>query len=274
MASTSVIDSAGQSRGGTPPQGGTQAVDRAAALLTLVVEADAAVSFGSLSESAGLARSTTSRLLAALERTRLVERVDSGEYVGGPLFALYAARHDPNAELARLARPMLKLIGEETGETVHLAVANGGRVAHISQVDATYLLGARDWTDVEVPPHCSALGKVLLAWNVLDLPEGPLERVTEESLRTRSALAEDLAAVRSRGFAVTSDELELGLSGVAAPVFGPGATVVATVGISGPTARLEDRGDHLGRLLIDQTEALTAMLRHGIGTEARGRGTA
>ena len=150
--------------------GGTQAVDRAAALLTHVVEADAPVTFAELSEASGLARSTTSRLLAALERTRLLERSGTGEYVGGPLFVLYAARHDRNKQLARLALPMLEAIGESTGETVHVAVANGGRVEHIAQVDSTFLLGARDWTDVEVPAHCSALGKVLLAWDVLDRP--------------------------------------------------------------------------------------------------------
>jgi IclR family acetate operon transcriptional repressor len=269
VASTSVMEPSGATTaaaGGA--SGGTQAVDRAAALLTLVVEADAAVTFGELTEACGLARSTTSRLLAALERTRLVERVGTGEYIGGPLFALYAARHDRNAELARLARPMLGTIGEETGETVHLAVANGGRVAHIAQVDSTFLLGARDWTDVEVPPHCSALGKVLLAWQVLDLPEGPLEQVTEHTVSTVDALEEHLELTRARGFAVTEDELEIGLSGVAAPVFGPEATVVATVGISGPTARLEDRVDHVGRLLMEQTEALSALLRHGNRPEA------
>jgi DNA-binding IclR family transcriptional regulator len=44
--------------------------------------------------------------------------------------------------------------------------------------------------------------------------------------------------------------------------------VVATVGISGPTARLEDRVDHVGRLLMEQTEALSALLRHGNRPEA------
>ncbi len=262
MTSTSVIEN------GNGAPGGTQAVDRAAALLTFVVEAEEAVTFAELSEASGLARSTTSRLLAALERTRLVERVDTGEYIGGPLFALYATRHDRNAELARLARPMLENIGAETRETVHLAVANGGRVVHVAQVDSTFLLGARDWTDVEVPAHCSALGKVLLAWDVLDLPEGPLERVTDQTLRTRAALEQDLAETRARGFATTHDELELGLSGAAAPVYGADGTVVATVGISGPTARLEDRVGHVGRLLMKQAEALSLLLRHGTRAEA------
>ena len=247
---------------------GTRALDRAADLVAAVVHADEPMTFADLQDASGLAKSTTSRMLTALERSGLLERDAAGSYVAGRLFWLYAARHDPWEELVRLARPAMEQIGEETGETVHLAVANGGRVSHIAQVDSTFLLGARDWTDVEVPPHCSALGKVLLAWNVLELPAGALERVTDKTLRTRSALEDDLVAARSRGFAVTHDELEIGLSGVAAPVLGPEATVVATVGISGPTARLEDRVDHIGRLLKDQTEALSALLRHGTRTEA------
>jgi IclR family transcriptional regulator, acetate operon repressor len=253
-------------------QGGTQAVDRAAALLTLVVEADEPVTFAELSEASGLARSTTSRLLAALENNRLLERCSTGSYIGGPLFVLYAARHDRNAELARLARPMLEAVGEGTGETVHLAVANGGQVAHIAQVDSTFLLGARDWTDVEVPAHASALGKVLLAWGELARPVGRLEQLTGHTLRTADDLDVDLAQVRKRGFAVTRDELEVGLAGVAAPVFGPEQEVVATVGISGPTARLEDRVDHVGRLLKDQTEALSTLLRRGTHRDTHSRG--
>ena len=255
----------------TQTVGGTQAVDRAAALLTYVVEADHPVTFAEVIEAAGLARSTTSRLLSALERTQLLERSSNGEYVGGPLFVRYAARHDRNKQLAKLVMPSLHEIGEETGESVHLAVSNGDRVDHIAQVDTTYLLGARDWTDVEIPPHSSALGKVLLAWGAIALPTGPLETPTDNTLRSRASLESDLHLTRDRGFATTCDELEVGLTGVAAPVFGPEETtkerLVAAVGVSGSTARLERRIDDLGRLLVDRTQALTELLQHGIHKE-------
>ena len=256
MSSSSVVETAGNA-------GGTQAVDRAAALLTYVIEADHPVTFGEATEALGLARSTASRLLAALENNRLLERCAPGEYVGGPLFVLYAARHDRNAQLARLARPMLEQIGAHTGEDVHLAVANGDNIAHIANVDSTYLLGARDWSDIEIPPHSSALGKVLLAWDVLARPSGRLETPTGHTLRTRGDLDVDLAQVRTRGYAVTRDELEVGLAGVAAPVFGTEDDVVAAVGVSGPTARLADRIDTLGQLLKEQTAELSTILRHG-----------
>src|SRR5579875_2961769 len=82
---------------------GAQAVDRAARLLTCVVESDVPISFTELCEASGLARSTTSRLLAALEANELLQRDEDGAYSSGSLFALYAARHDPWSQLVRVA---------------------------------------------------------------------------------------------------------------------------------------------------------------------------
>ena len=207
---------------------GTRALDRAADLVALVVHADEPMSFADLQDASGLAKSTTSRMLTALERSGLLERDATGSYVAGRLFWLYAARHDPWEEMVRLADPVMQRIGEETGETVHLSVARGDRVVQVAQVDSTYLLGTRDWTEVDVPAHCSALGKVFLAWDALALADG---------------------------------ELEIGLTGVAVPVFGTHGDVVASLGISGPTQRLEDRLDELGRHLLDQSTALSSLLR-------------
>src|SRR3954451_16666402 len=108
-----------------PTSGGTQAVDRAAALIGLVVRSDEPLSFTELSDETGLARSTTSRLLAALERTELLERDPNGGYVAGPLFALPAALHGPLPQIPRLAGPVRGAAGRQTGETVHLGVARG-----------------------------------------------------------------------------------------------------------------------------------------------------
>jgi IclR family acetate operon transcriptional repressor len=239
--------------------GGTQAVDRAAALVDLVIRASDPVSFTELTDETGLARSTTSRLLAALERTDLIERDPTGGYVAGPLFALHAAIHDPWPQVARLARPVLEAVGDLTGETVHLGVARGADVVHLGQVESTYLLSARDWNQVDVPPHCSALGKVLYAFDVLPMPVGRLERRTENTITTRETLATELATIRRRRYATTVDELETGLSAIAAPVEGKEG-VICALGVSGPTARLQNRVDHIGRLLVEQADSLTALL--------------
>ena len=85
--------------------------------------------------------------------------------------------------------------------------------------------------------------------------------VKEKTLtRARDALAAELSVVRRQRFATTVDELETGLSAIAAPVEGRDG-VFAALGVSGPTARLQDRVDHIGRLLIEQADALSALLR-------------
>lgn len=247
--------------GSSPISGsGTQAVDRAASLIDLVIRADRPLSFTELSDETGLARSTTSRLLAALERTELLERAPDGGYVGGQLFALHAALHDPWPQVARIALPVLETVGERTGETVHLGIARGDGVVHIAQVESTYLLSARDWNQVDVPAYCSSLGKVLYAFGSLPLPTGTLDRRTDHTL-TRAELERELVVVRQRRYALTVDELEVGLTGLAAPVEGIDGQVIAAVGISGPTARLQDLAEPVGRLLIEQADRLSALLR-------------
>ena len=240
---------------------GTRALDRAADLVATVVRADEPMSFADLQDASGLAKSTTSRMLTALERSGLLERDHAGSYVAGRLFWLYAARHDPWEELVRLARPVMERIGEETGETVHLSVTRGDHVVQVAQVDSTYLLGTRDWTEVDVPVHCSALGKVFLAWDAMAWPSGELERPTPVTLADHADLRRDGVRTRERGWALTADELEIGLTGVAVPVIGVHGDVVAALGISGPTQRLESRLDELGRHLLDQSSALSSVLR-------------
>lgn len=238
---------------------GTQAVDRAALLLSTVVQSDEPVAFAELAEECGLPKSTTSRLLTALERTELVERTDAGGYVAGPLFWRYASRHDPWDEFARIAQPVLQHLGQVTGETVNLGIARADRVVHIAQVDSRYLLGTRDWTQLEVPPHTSSLGKVLYAFAALPLPAGPLVRPTPSTVADVAALRVQLAGCRRRGYATTTDELEVGLTGIAAPVR-VGDQVVAALGISGPTQRLAAQLAPWGRLLKEQADELSVLL--------------
>jgi DNA-binding IclR family transcriptional regulator len=240
---------------------GTRALDRATDLVATVVHADEPMSFADLQDASGLAKSTTSRLLTALERSGLVERDPAGSYVAGRLFWLYAARHDPWEELVRLARPVMERTGADTGETVHLSVTRGERVVQVAQVDSTYLLGTRDWTEVDVPVHCSALGKVFLAWHALERPAGELERPTPATIADPAELRRDGVRSRDRGWALTCDELEIGLTGIAVPVFGIHGDVVASLGVSGPTPRLEGRLDELGRRLLERAAELSMLLR-------------
>ena len=140
---------------------------------------------------------------------------------------------------------------------------SGGAVEQIAQVDGRYLLGATNWVGLRVPLHCSALGKVFLAFGAATLPDGRLERRTQHTITSRAVLADELDAVRHNGYAVARDELEPGLIAVAAPVRDAGGAVVAAVSISGPSIRLtEDRVDEITTLLRTEAETLSSVLGH------------
>lgn len=256
-----------------PSSGGTQAVDRAAALIDLVIHSDVPMSFTELSDATGLARSTTSRLLAALERTELLERGGDGLYVGGQLFALYAALHDPWPQVARIAEPVLQTVAQECGETVHLGIARSDNVFYIAQVESTYLLRARDWNEVKVPVPVNSLAHVLCAFGALKTPRAEIPALTPQT-RTREQFLQEVDRVRERGYAYVRDELEIGLSGLAAPVPGLDGTVIAALGVSGPTARLQEGSTELGAFLADQGLRLADLLKSSNPTPTQKKGAA
>ena len=120
---------------------GAQSIDRAAELLSLVIRADQPVTYTDLVETTGLARSTVSRLLAALERNGLLERTRDGAFRGGAMFTYYATRFDRVEALVAVAQPYLERVAEHTGETVNLGVPRGDTVVHAVQIDSKYRRG-------------------------------------------------------------------------------------------------------------------------------------
>jgi DNA-binding IclR family transcriptional regulator len=240
-------------------------VDRAAALLDLIVSSPVPRTFTSLVHELGLARSTTSRLLQALERGLLVQRDRHGLFRPGALFALYAARQnalDDLTDLSTLTQPMLDRLAEITGETANLAVPRGGAVVQVAQADGAYLLGATNWIGVDVPAHCSAQGKVFLAYDRLR-PEDRLERRTPATITSPAVLDRELAEVRRRGWASAWEELEVGLVAVAAPVRGRDGLVIAALSVSGPTARVPgDRVATIATVVVEQATAASTQLGH------------
>jgi len=263
---------------------GTQAVDRAAQLLIQVVHCGP-VRFSELSATSGLAKSTTSRLLMALERNGLVQRDGRGGFRPGEVFVSYAWRSGAEAGLITVAQPFLDRLGQATGETINLGVASRGMVEQIAQVDSTYLIGGTNWVGLSVPLHCAALGKVLLAYDAAELPPGRLVRRTGTTVTSREALRMDLAEVRRRGYAVTNEELEPGLVAVAAPVYrapdtagGSGgsspraSTVVAALSVSGPATRLtRSRIPAVATRCMAEASALSALLGYRPGPSRRQR---
>ena len=244
---------------------GTQTIDRGAQLLALVLESEAPRALGELAADAGLPKSTASRLLGALERNGLVEQEGMrGAFRAGPVMARFAGRGISLRRLAELAERPMAALAEATGETINVAVAGPGWVEHVAQVDSRHYLGTSQWVGRRVPYHCSANGKVLLAFSAAGASAGELEARTSRTIVEPAQLAAELEGIRREGFATAVDELELGLSAVAAPVLDDSGRAIAALSVSGPTLRLSPRRvAELRPTVIKQARALAEQLGHG-----------
>jgi IclR family transcriptional regulator, acetate operon repressor len=239
-----------------------RSIDRAGEMLARLLDSEAPMSLRDLAEAADLPKSTASRLLTALERHGLVHQAGQrGKLEPGPAILRFAHRGGVERHLVELSQPALESLSQASHETVNLSVPTPNGVDHLAQVHGSHFLGAGQWVGRRVDYHCTANGKVFLAFGAAELPPGELSRNTPQTIVEREALERQLQEVRREGFATTIDELEDGLSAVAAPVRGPAGQVIAALSISGPTLRLtRARIAELAPVLLEETGALSARL--------------
>jgi IclR family transcriptional regulator, acetate operon repressor len=235
---------------------GTQTINRAAQLLTLVLESERPRGLTELADDAALPKSTASRLLGALEREGLIQqRGRRGRFEPGPVLRRFVHR----GQLVELAQPRLEALSEASGETINLAVPGPLGVEHLAQVESRHFLGTGQWVGRRVPYHCTAVGKVLIAFGGAE--PGPLEPLTPATIADPDRLATEITRVRRSGYATAIDELETGLSSLAAPA----VDGMAALSISGPTLRLDaQRIADLYPTLIHEAQALG----HDMGVHA------
>lgn len=253
---------AGESAGA--PAHGVAAVDRGADLLVRVLESEAPVGLTELASASGIPKSTASRLLSALERRGLVEQDgERGRLRPGPAILRVAERGMLERNIVEVARPSLEALGEASGETINLGLPARGGVEHVAQVDAQHFLGTGQWLGRSVDYHCTANGKVFMAFGRAAVPAVPATRYTPATIVDPARLLAQLEAVRREGFATAIDELEQGLAAMAAPVRGARGDVIAAISISGPTLRMTPQRIHeLLPVLIDQARGLSRRLGH------------
>jgi DNA-binding IclR family transcriptional regulator len=251
------------------PAPGTQSIDRAGEMLARLLASEEPMTLRELAEAADLPKSTASRLITALERHGLVHQAgERGKLEPGPAILRFAQRGGVERHLVELAEVALEKVAEASGETVNLSVPTPYGVDHLAQADGRHFLGAGQWVGRRVDFHCTANGKVFLAFGAAQVPPGRLARgaagtgvrpggLPRHRVSPRATLESQLQRVRREGYAIAVDELEAGLTAIAAPVHGPDGDVIAALSISGPTLRLTyERVAELAPVLVQEARAL------------------
>lgn len=243
-----------------------QSVDRAAAVLEILAR-DGEASISEVATELGVHLSTASRLVSVLESRELVEQNSwRGKYRLGAGILRLASATAARLELVRLGRPVCEQLARDINETINIAVLLEHDALYVDQAAGSSALQMYNWVGQRIPLHATSNGKVLLAYLpdtlLTSVLRPPLEQFTEQTITGVAALRAELAQVRENGSAATVDELEVGLTAVAAPIRDSEGQVVASLSASGPGFRLT------GEWLTDVTDAIKAAavhISHGLG---------
>lgn len=236
-------------RSKSEPYRGTQAITRALGLLRAFTDDTPAWSLTRLAEASGLNKTTTLRLLRALEHEGFVAREDGADrYRLGPEAIAIGARASRANPLRMAARSELEALARETGETATLEILVGPDVLIVDEVTGSRLLGGGE-IGVLYPAHATGTGKVLLAASRAPLPER-LVALTPRTITDPAQLQRELDAANAAGHAWNRDELERGFAAVGAPVRDGSGTVMAAIGLGGPISRmLEEEAEHAAAVM-------------------------
>ncbi|MEJ6403155.1 HTH-type transcriptional regulator BhcR [Yoonia sp. 2307UL14-13] len=208
---------------------------------------------------------TVYRVLVTLEGRGLVEfdKTDQTWNIGAKAFVI-GSRFLRRTSLVDRARPILRKLMNDTGETANLGAERDGSVLFLSQVETHSNIRAFFPPGALSPMHSSGIGKALLAefdpgtfaaWKA----DHALEAFTPHTITDPDALEVDLARIRARGYAIDGEEKNLGMRCIAAPVFDANTEAVAGISVSGPTSRvgevdvprLSDAVMHAAKALTD-----------------------
>jgi IclR family transcriptional regulator, acetate operon repressor len=221
--------------------GGVQSIERALDLLEYLTDAGGSQGLSQLAASSGLPLPTIHRLMKTLMRRGYVRQEPSRRYALGP--RLIRLGDTAGKLLGSWSRPYLEELVEFTGETANLALMDGDEVVYVAQAPSRHQMRMFTEPGRRVRPHCTAVGKALLAqMSEADvralLRRTGMEPHTVATITDPDELVEHLALVREQGYARDEGEQEIGVRCIAVHV--PDAPTMMAISVSGPQARLSE----------------------------------
>jgi len=214
-------------------------------------------------------KSTVHRMVLTLERAGYLRRnPTSGTYSLGLRIVELGAVAVSNLEVRQQARPHLERLQGDTGLTVHMAVLDGPDIVYVEKLEGR--AGVRLFSSVgrRAPAHCTALGKVLLAYLPREaardlLCSRPLRPHTRRTMIDPLEILAHLEVVRQRGYAIDMQEHQELVHCVAAPVFDHTGTVIAAISMTliGSDFREEQLHEY-ARRVADAAAAVSRDMGH------------
>ncbi len=220
------------------------ALEKALAVLKVIVEQPQSVGVPDLAERLGMSRQSMHRLLHQLDEHGLIIKVPKRDrFAIGERFSKLAIAAMCSANKGIPVLGIIQQVVEEIGESCVLGVIIGREFVYLERAEAEHYPRIYLETGDRMPPYCTSGGKAMLAFLPSSVRSRLLETLTltqftQNTITSIKSLKQELEEIRERGFATANQEYADGMVGVGVSVLGPDGAVLAALGMHGPTTRV------------------------------------
>ena len=249
---------------------GTQSLERAIHILRLFDDEQSDWSLQDLVEQTGLTKTTVFRMLTTLKHEGFLEQADKGTWCLGSELIMLGGRAMRRNRFRAVANDQMRQLARETGEsaTVDVLWIDENSVPFSMVVDEAvgrHMLGMTQYIGARLPAHATSTGKAMLAFLTADeldvLNFKKLQRMTDDTIISRKVLLEELETVRTVGYGTTMHEIEVGVMGIAAPIFDHHGYVRASISVTGPSSRISTEQLHgYSSIILKAADAVSAQI--------------
>jgi DNA-binding IclR family transcriptional regulator len=239
--------------------------DRAIEILAAFSEGRPIWTAGEIASHFDMPRSTTYRYLNSLRAFGLITDDERGGLRLGPKILALARVAKNSSSIVSAAAPSLRALSERFGEVVSLSERMGHEIVPLERIECSHHVRITFMRGEMLPWPATAAAKALLAF----APQAEAEelfsifkphRYTPKTISTVSGLRKELAAVRKQGFAISDQERDEGVRGIAAPII-RGEEARYSVTIGGPAFRIDNgRVREMAKALVEAATAISAEL--------------
>lgn len=211
-----------------------QLIDRALNILTILSKEQNGLSVSEISEKIDAPKSSTHRILQALVKNRFVSQsYETKKYLIGYKLLTLTNNITKENSLSVAAKPYMKELSEKIKKTITLSILEGESLICIDYEEGPEISMFLIRTGFAMPPHATSAGKAILAYQpdylVKEIFKHSVEKITERTHTDVDAFLIEMSEVRERGYATVDEELQMGVVGVACPIFDSSGKAVAAI---------------------------------------------
>lgn len=238
-------------------------IDNACKIVSIISENGGEAGISYIAKKTDLSKSTIFRILYTLQEHRMIQKNDSNDKYALGMFFMKAGEQIKNSlDIKKVALPIMEKIADNAGETINLGILYENKVLILNTVSGEDSILVSKLEPI-CPLYCSGIGKLLMQnFSVKEIKqyyqESPIKKRTINTIIEYQGMIERQKKISECGYSIDDEEYEFGLYCIAAPIYSSKGDIIAGVSISGPTSRINYKGEsELTEMIINAAHEIS-----------------